>query len=50
MKLPNIETVKTIVIVAMFTVVIAFVAGMKYQTHVNNQVKSEAKAIVSLKR
>lgn len=53
MKTPNvnkttIETLKTIAIAILVTGVIAFVAGMKYQGHVNGQVKQEAKALVSL--
>lgn len=50
--IPNqktIETIKTIVIAVLVTGIIAFVGGMKYQAHVNSQVKSEAKSIVSLK-
>jgi len=42
------ETLKTIAIAVLVTGVIAFVAGMKYQAHVNGQVKQEAKAMVSL--
>lgn len=45
-----IETVKTIVIVALVTGILAFISGMKYQQHVNSQVKSEAKSLVSLKQ
>lgn len=43
------ETLKTIVIAVLITGIVAFVAGMKYQAHVQNQVKAEAKSIVSLK-
>lgn len=53
MKTPNkstIETVKTVVIVALIVGIAAFVGGMKYQSHVNGQVKNEAKNIVSLKQ
>lgn len=55
MKLPHtqrstIETIKTIVIAVLITAILAFVAGMKYQSHYTSQVKAEAKSIVSLKR
>lgn len=43
------ELLKTIALTVMVTAVAAFIGGMKYQAHVNNQVKTEAKNIVSLK-
>lgn len=44
------ETTKTIVIAVLLTAIIAFVGGMKYQTHYVSQVKAEAQSIASLKR
>lgn len=46
----TIETLKTIVIVALVTAIFAFVGGIKYQAHYTSQVKAEAKSIASLKR
>lgn len=46
----RIETVKTIVITILLTAILAFVAGVKYQSHYTNQLKVEAKSIASLKR
>lgn len=43
------ETLKTITITVLITAIAAFVGGMRYQAHINNQVKAEAKSIVSLK-
>lgn len=45
----TIETLKTVTITVLVTGILAFVAGMKYQANVHDQVKSEAKSIVSLK-
>jgi len=46
----TIETFKTIVIAVLVTGILAFVGGMKYQAHVNVQVKTEAKSIAALKQ
>lgn len=53
MKTPNKttrETIKTIAIAVLVTGMLAFVGGMKYQGHVNGQVKQEAKTLVSLSK
>lgn len=51
MKKVNIETVKTILIAVLVTGMLAFIGGMRYQAHVNGQVKTEAKNIaMSLKQ
>lgn len=44
------ETLKTIAITILITGIAAFIGGMKYQSSVNDQVKAEAKNIVSLKQ
>lgn len=54
MKKPTVKsttviTIQAIVITMLVTGIGAFISGMKYQAHVNNQVKAEAKSIVSLK-
>jgi Tfp pilus assembly protein PilE len=47
----TVETIKTVVIAVLVTGILAFVAGMKYQNHYSNSVKTEAKNMVSsLKR
>lgn len=51
MKKPSkqsVETFKTVVIVALVTAVIAFVAGIKYQQKYSESVKSEAKELSSV--
>lgn len=44
-----VEKVKTIVITALVVGMAGFVGGVKYHTHYIDQVKSEAKSILSLK-
>ena len=46
MKTSKIETIKTIVITALVTGIIAFIAGTIYANSIHNQVKSEAANIV----
>lgn len=46
----TVETIKTIVIVALLTGIVAFISGMKYQQHVNSQVKTEARSLVSMSK
>lgn len=46
----TVETLKTIVIVALVVGITAFVGGMKYQQHTNAQVHAEAKAMASVSK
>ena len=46
MKTSKIETIKTVVITALVTGIIAFIAGTIYANNVHDRVKSEAANIV----
>lgn len=46
MKTSKIETIKTIVITALVTGIVAFIAGTIYANNIHNRVKSEAANIV----
>lgn len=51
MKIPSkstVETLKTIVIVALVVGITAFIGGMKYQQRTNAQVHAEAKAMATV--